>query len=50
MNRSHFGHFALTEALLPLLKKTAQEEGSDIRIVNVRLPHYMAAINIDSHP
>ena len=33
---SHIGHFVLTERLLPLLKSTALEEGSDVRIVNVR--------------
>ncbi len=33
---SHIGHFVLTEGLLPLLKSTALEEGSDVRIINVR--------------
>ncbi|KAJ7736332.1 hypothetical protein DFH07DRAFT_966847 [Mycena maculata] len=28
-------HFALTEALLPLLKATANESGADVRIVTV---------------
>ncbi|KAF7313843.1 Protein kinase domain-containing protein [Mycena chlorophos] len=32
---NHVAHFALTEALLPLLEKTAKEDGSDVRIVNV---------------
>ncbi|KAF8166220.1 NAD-P-binding protein [Pholiota molesta] len=35
MATNHFGHFALTEALLPLLKTTSQEAGSDVRIVNI---------------
>jgi hypothetical protein len=33
---SHVGHFVLTNALLPLLERTASEPGSDVRIVNVR--------------
>ncbi|KAF9063833.1 NAD-P-binding protein [Rhodocollybia butyracea] len=32
---NHISHFELTETLLPLLKKTAALEGSDVRIVNV---------------
>ncbi|KAJ7235307.1 NAD-P-binding protein [Mycena haematopus] len=32
---NHISHFAFTDALLPLLKETAQESGSDVRIVNV---------------
>ncbi|KAF5318543.1 hypothetical protein D9619_010894 [Psilocybe cf. subviscida] len=32
---SHISHFVFTETLLPLLKKTAQEENSDVRIINV---------------
>ncbi|KAJ7775746.1 NAD-P-binding protein [Mycena maculata] len=35
MVTNHFSHFALTEALLPLLKATANESGADVRIVTV---------------
>ncbi|KAF8156425.1 NAD(P)-binding protein [Pholiota molesta] len=35
MATNHIGHFVLTETLLPLLKTTAQLEGSDVRIVNI---------------
>ncbi|KAJ6544281.1 hypothetical protein B0H19DRAFT_1309592 [Mycena capillaripes] len=35
MVSNHISHFALTDVLLPLLKKTAEETGSDVRIVNV---------------
>ncbi|KAJ7819762.1 hypothetical protein B0H14DRAFT_2519960 [Mycena olivaceomarginata] len=34
---SHISHFAFTDALLPLMKETAKESGSDVRIVNVSL-------------
>lgn len=33
---SYFSVFVWTDALLPLLKKTAAEPDSDVRIVNVR--------------
>ncbi|EMD32269.1 hypothetical protein CERSUDRAFT_88268 [Gelatoporia subvermispora B] len=32
---NHIGHFVLTRTLLPLLKRTAAEPGSDVRIVAV---------------
>ncbi|TFK39597.1 NAD-P-binding protein [Crucibulum laeve] len=32
---NHLSHFVLTEALLPLLKETARQESSDVRIINV---------------
>jgi len=32
---SHISHFVLTETLLPLMKTTAKEPDSDVRIVNV---------------
>ncbi|KAJ7367510.1 NAD-P-binding protein [Mycena albidolilacea] len=32
---NHISHFAFTDALLPLMKETAKESGSDVRIVNV---------------
>ncbi|KAF9477152.1 NAD-P-binding protein [Pholiota conissans] len=35
MATNHVGHFVLTENLLPLLKTTAAEDGSDVRIVNI---------------
>ena len=30
---NHLGHFALAQALMPLLEKTAKEPGSDVRVV-----------------
>ncbi|KAJ7731361.1 NAD-P-binding protein [Mycena metata] len=33
---NYISHFVLTETLLPLMKRTAAEDGSDVRIVNVR--------------
>lgn len=33
---SHISHFVLTDTLLPLMRETAKEAGSDVRIVNVR--------------
>lgn len=38
---SHLGHFTLSIKLLPLLKQTAEEPGSDVRIVTVRLLRYV---------
>ncbi|KAG8886143.1 hypothetical protein FRB97_007181 [Tulasnella sp. 331] len=35
MSTNHLGPFVLTTALLPLLKKTAEEPGSDVRIITV---------------
>ncbi|KAJ7280145.1 NAD-P-binding protein [Mycena rebaudengoi] len=35
MTINHISHFVLTEALLPLMKRTAAEPGSDVRIVGV---------------
>ncbi|KAJ7122978.1 NAD-P-binding protein [Mycena epipterygia] len=35
MMTNHISPFVLTETLLPLMKKTAEETGSDVRIVNV---------------
>ncbi|KAJ7174553.1 NAD-P-binding protein [Mycena filopes] len=35
MVTNHISHFALTDALLPLMKETAKESGSDVRIVNL---------------
>ena len=34
---SYIGPYIFTKTLLPLLKKTAQEPNSDVRIVNVSL-------------
>lgn len=33
---SHIGTFVFTDTLLPLLIKTSQTDGADVRIVNVR--------------
>ncbi|KAF5368335.1 hypothetical protein D9758_002229 [Tetrapyrgos nigripes] len=35
MVTNHISHFVLTETVLPLMKTTAKETGSDVRIVNV---------------
>lgn len=35
MNTNYFSHFLFTEMLLPLMIKTSEEEGSDVRIVNL---------------
>ncbi|KAJ7123088.1 NAD-P-binding protein [Mycena epipterygia] len=35
MTTNHISHFVFTDTLLPLLKGTAKEPGSDVRIVNV---------------
>ncbi|KAG8892115.1 hypothetical protein FRB99_002941, partial [Tulasnella sp. 403] len=37
---NHFGHFLLTTSLLPLLKSTSREDGSDVRIVNMASEAY----------
>jgi len=37
MSSSHIATFQFTTTLLPLLKKTSEEEGSDVRIVTVSL-------------
>ena len=40
---NHMGHSLLTKLLLPTLLRTAEESGSDVRIVNVSsFGHYMA--------
>lgn len=47
---SHFSPFVFTQTLLPLLKQTAKEPESDVRIVNVRaqlpvmLVHYLSPV------
>ncbi|KAF9564497.1 NAD-P-binding protein [Agrocybe pediades] len=35
MTTNHISHFAFTDTLLPLLKKTSREDKSDVRIINV---------------
>ena len=35
---SHIGHFVFIRTLLPILKKTASEPNSDVRIVSVSSP------------
>lgn len=41
---SYLSHFVFTETLLPLLVKTSKEEGSDVRILNVR-----ASLHVNEH-
>lgn len=43
--RSHLGHFVLTNALLPLMKTTAQMDGTDVRIVNVGLSRHILPLH-----
>ncbi|KAG8879218.1 hypothetical protein FRB98_005786 [Tulasnella sp. 332] len=43
MSTNHLGPFALTATLLPLLKKTAEAPGSDVRIVTVTSKAYSMA-------
>ena len=38
---NYFGHFLLTTTLLPQLKAAASEEGSDVRVVMVRINDYL---------
>ncbi|KAF8985345.1 hypothetical protein BDQ17DRAFT_1495390, partial [Cyathus striatus] len=40
MVTNHISHFVFTDTLLPVLKTTAQEAGSDVRIINVRLTQF----------
>lgn len=40
MRYSVIGPFVFTMSLLPLMEATAKEPGSDVRIVNVRLPKH----------
>jgi len=35
MTTNHISHFVLTDTLFPLMRETAKEAGSDVRIVNV---------------
>ncbi|KAF8909345.1 NAD-P-binding protein [Gymnopilus junonius] len=35
MVTNHISHFVFTDTLLPLLKTTSHEEGSDVRIINI---------------
>ena len=47
---NHFGHFALVEALLPLLKKTAKLPDAHVRIVNVSsLGHTFAPAKMEQY-
>ncbi|EMD32267.1 hypothetical protein CERSUDRAFT_88265 [Gelatoporia subvermispora B] len=43
---NHFSHFVLTRTLLPLLKTTAAEPGSDVRIVAVSSAAHTFASNV----
>jgi len=40
---NHIGPFVLTQALLPLLKKTAEQPGTDVRIVHIASEAYKFA-------
>ncbi|KAF7323638.1 NAD-binding protein [Mycena kentingensis (nom. inval.)] len=40
---NHISHFALVDALLPVLEATAKEDGSDVRIVNLTSSVYTSA-------
>lgn len=44
---SYLGPFIYTNALLPLLKKTAAEPGSDVRIVNVCGSLYLSLVIVN---
>ena len=45
---NHLGHFALAQALMPLLEKTAREPGSDVRVVALSsTAHKMGGIRWD---
>jgi hypothetical protein len=41
LNLSHVSPFVFTQQLLPLLKKTAEEPNSDVRIVNVKTHFFL---------
>lgn len=41
---SHISPFLFTKTLLPVMKKTALEPGSDVRIVNVRAVHMSSGV------
>ncbi|EJD44314.1 NAD(P)-binding protein [Auricularia subglabra TFB-10046 SS5] len=43
MGVNHFGHFVLTNALLPLLEKTAQLPDADVRIITIGSSSYKFA-------
>ncbi|KAG9025243.1 hypothetical protein FRB95_010383 [Tulasnella sp. JGI-2019a] len=47
MSTNHIGPFALTTALLPLIKKTAAEPGSDVRVVMVSSVVHSQASGVD---
>ncbi|KAG8890453.1 hypothetical protein FRB98_008488 [Tulasnella sp. 332] len=48
MSTNHLGPFVLTTALLPLLKKTAEEPGSDVRIITLSSgSHYESWVDLD---
>lgn len=53
LGTNHIGHFLLTKLLLPTLQKTAEQPGSDVRIVNMSsMGHQMApnvGINFEDH-
>jgi NAD(P)-dependent dehydrogenase (short-subunit alcohol dehydrogenase family) len=45
---NHIGHFLLTKYLLPTLQRTAQEPGSDVRIVSLSSEAYNFAPGIET--
>ncbi|KAG8878540.1 hypothetical protein FRB97_002409 [Tulasnella sp. 331] len=47
MSANHLGPFVLTTTLLPLIKKTAAEPGSDVRVVTVSSSAHTSAKKID---
>ena len=53
LGTNHVGHFLLTKLLLPTLEKTAEQAGSDVRIVNMSsMGHQMApnaGIDFEDH-
>lgn len=48
LGTNHIGHFLLTKLLLPLLEKTAQLPGSDVRIISVSSEAHNMAPSIDT--
>jgi NAD(P)-dependent dehydrogenase (short-subunit alcohol dehydrogenase family) len=45
---NHVGHFLLTKNLLPTLQRTAQEPGSDVRVISLSSEAYNFAPGIDT--
>ncbi|KAF4615731.1 hypothetical protein D9613_012455 [Agrocybe pediades] len=47
MTINHVSHFAFTQTLLPLMKETCKEDGSDVRIVNLTSAAFLQ-VEVDS--